>query len=66
MTEFTQLPRSCICIGWGGCSDNGIAVSGRSRCKAHGGRAWAGKSASRQAKYNDPTYKANPQDRDRA
>jgi 5-methylcytosine-specific restriction enzyme A len=31
--------RSCIRQG-PGCSDDGIAVNGKSRCRAHGGEAW--------------------------
>lgn len=35
-----MLPkRACILYG-PNCSDGGIAVPGKSRCKAHGGRAW--------------------------
>lgn len=36
-----MIPRVCIRSGWGGCSDNGIASPGSSRCKAHGGgKGW--------------------------
>jgi hypothetical protein len=46
------LPRQCIV-----CRE--YAVPGRSRCKAHGGKAWARQPKARQAAYADPTYLRN-------
>lgn len=34
------MPRVCILSG-PNCSDDGIAVRGKSRCRAHGGGAWS-------------------------
>jgi 5-methylcytosine-specific restriction endonuclease McrA len=48
------------CIGGTGpCAGDGYAVPGRSRCKAHGGTAWARQPAGRRAAYSDPVYLAN-------
>jgi 5-methylcytosine-specific restriction endonuclease McrA len=41
------------------CADGGIAVPGTSRCRNHGGKAWAGKPRNRQAEYNNREYKIN-------
>lgn len=43
-----------ICIA---CGD--FAVPGRSRCKIHGGAAWARQPAARQAAYTSAEYKRN-------
>jgi 5-methylcytosine-specific restriction endonuclease McrA len=49
-----------VCIRYGpDCSDGGYAVPGRSRCRVHGGKAWARQPASRQAAYSDPVYLKN-------
>jgi len=53
-----SLPRQCIRIGWGGCSDGGRAVAGKSRCAAHGGKAWARVPTSLRLAYTDPTTSA--------
>jgi 5-methylcytosine-specific restriction enzyme A len=54
------MNRPCL-VGGPGCSDNGLAVPGSSRCRAHGGRAWR-VDPSRQS-----TYRGNwPQQRVRA
>ncbi len=42
--------RQCLLYGKH-CSDGGFAVPGRSRCRAHGGRAWAGQPPERQQHY---------------
>lgn len=48
------------CIGGAGpCSDGGYAVRGKSRCRNHGGGAWARQPAQRQAEYSSPEYKTN-------
>jgi 5-methylcytosine-specific restriction endonuclease McrA len=52
-----MMPRTCI-GGSGPCSDGGIAVSGRSRCRNHGGLAWA-RRGSISRNYNDPVYLRN-------
>jgi 5-methylcytosine-specific restriction protein A len=44
--------RTCITCGR-------PAVAGRSRCKDHGGQAWARQSAARLAAYRDPVYQRN-------
>ena len=36
---YAPIPRACI-VRDGRCSDGGRAVTGQSRCRAHGGRAW--------------------------
>jgi 5-methylcytosine-specific restriction endonuclease McrA len=57
-----NMPRACI--GRTNplpCADGGIAVPGTSRCRNHGGKAWAGKPRSRQAHYNAAEYRANRQ-----
>jgi 5-methylcytosine-specific restriction endonuclease McrA len=49
-----------VCVRRGpGCSDNGYAVPGRSRCRAHGGGAWARQPPSRQLAYASPLYVRN-------
>jgi 5-methylcytosine-specific restriction endonuclease McrA len=49
-----------ICIGGPGpCADGGRAVPGRSRCRNHGGKAWARQPASRRDHYSDPEYVRN-------
>jgi 5-methylcytosine-specific restriction endonuclease McrA len=50
--------RTCIRSG-PGCSDNGVAVPGRSRCRAHGGGAWARRNPEREAEYASPEYRRN-------
>jgi len=52
------MPRACIRYG-PGCSDGGIAVPGRSRCRAHRGQEWARQPAARQASYSSAAYRAN-------
>jgi 5-methylcytosine-specific restriction endonuclease McrA len=47
------------CITGYGCSDGGLAVPGRSRCRKHGGSAWARQPAARLAAYRDPVYLRN-------
>ena len=49
---MVEIPTTCITCG------KSIPY-GRSRCKDHGAKAWAGQPASRQAHYNDPIYVAN-------
>jgi 5-methylcytosine-specific restriction endonuclease McrA len=44
------MNRPCL-VGGPGCSDNGLAVPGSSRCRAHGGRVWQVRDRSRQAAY---------------
>ena len=44
--------RTCITCGR-------PAVRGRSRCKDHGGKAWARQPASRRTQYNDLEYQRN-------
>ena len=34
------IPKACLLSG-PGCSDNGVAVPGKSRCRAHDGAAWS-------------------------
>jgi 5-methylcytosine-specific restriction endonuclease McrA len=51
-------PRACI-GGVGPCSDGGYAVKGRSRCRNHGGKAWARQPPERLATYRDSTYQRN-------
>ena len=55
---WVEMPRACI-GGSGPCADGGIAVPGRSRCRNHGGKAWAGQPASRQLSYRSPEYRRN-------
>jgi 5-methylcytosine-specific restriction endonuclease McrA len=50
--------RACIRHG-PDCSDDGIAVPDRSRCRAHGGGAWARRPPTRQAEYGSPEYQRN-------
>ncbi len=52
-------PRGCILRHRGGCSDNGIAIPGSSRCRAHSGSNWHKKAPGRGVAYFDATYKAN-------
>nr|MBA2600219.1 HNH endonuclease [Actinomycetota bacterium] len=44
------LPRACILSG-PGCSDGGDAVPGKSRCRAHGGGAWARVDPANKGRY---------------
>ncbi len=44
------LRRVCILSG-PGCSDGGVAVPGKSRCKAHGGGAWQRTDPSSKHRY---------------
>jgi 5-methylcytosine-specific restriction endonuclease McrA len=54
------MRRRCITPGGGRtCSDNGYAVPGRSRCRAHGGGAWGRQPPGRQAAYSSSTYRRN-------
>ena len=46
------IPRVCITCGR-------PSVPGRSRCRDHGGKVWAGKPPARQAAYRNPEYLAN-------
>ena len=48
----TMMPVACITCGR-------LCPPGTSRCKDHGGQAWAGKPRNRQAEYNNRGYKAN-------
>ena len=48
----TMMPVACITCGK-------AIPSGTSRCKDHGGAAWAGKPRNRQAEYNNREYKLN-------
>lgn len=45
------MRRACILCG-PGCSDDGIAVSGKSRCAAHGGGAWSRVDPSSKHRYD--------------
>jgi 5-methylcytosine-specific restriction protein A len=46
------MPRRRACILQGpGCSDNGLAVPGRSRCRAHGGKNWSRTDPASKHKY---------------
>jgi 5-methylcytosine-specific restriction endonuclease McrA len=48
------------CLGDAGpCADGGRAVEGRSRCRNHGGNAWARVPRERLARYRDPLYQRN-------
>ena len=44
------LRRACILAG-PGCSDGGMALPGKSRCKAHGGGAWQRTDPSSKHRY---------------
>jgi hypothetical protein len=66
-TMTTNMPVACIGrTNSLPCADGGIAVPGTSRCRNHGGKAWAGKPRNRQAEYNNREYKIQPQGRDPA
>jgi 5-methylcytosine-specific restriction endonuclease McrA len=56
-----MIPRQCIRRHWGGCSDNGNAVEGTSRCRAHtdksGWATYAVKHPERAAAYRSPHWK---------
>ena len=52
------MKRACIRFG-PGCSDGGVAVAGCSRCRAHGGGAWARQPPARQAEYRSGEYQRN-------
>lgn len=47
-----------VCRLYGpGCSDGGVAVPGKSRCRRHGGGAWAHRPAG--SSYSDSLYRQN-------
>jgi hypothetical protein len=47
------MPPKRACILYGpNCSDGGVAVPGKSRCKAHGGGAWARTSQAAKGRYD--------------
>jgi hypothetical protein len=54
--------RDCIRRHWGGCSDNGIAVPGTSRCRAHtdkgGWNKYALRHPERAQYYRSPHWQA--------
>lgn len=53
-------PHGRRCLGGSGpCADGGLAVPGRSRCRNHGGKAWARQPPERLAHYRDPLYLRN-------
>ena len=49
---MVEIMTSCITCGV-------LIPHGTSRCKAHGGQAWAGKPRNRQLEYRTPEYRAN-------
>jgi 5-methylcytosine-specific restriction enzyme A len=50
--EVAVMPLKRACIRQGaGCSDGGIAIPGRSRCRAHGGGAWARTDPASKGRY---------------
>ncbi len=52
------MRRACIQRWRGDCSDRGMAIPGRSRCRAHS-TGWDAKPKERDVAYLDPAYKAN-------
>jgi 5-methylcytosine-specific restriction endonuclease McrA len=53
-------PRGRRCLGGPGlCADGGLAVPGRSRCRNHGGKAWARQPPERLAQYRSAEYQRN-------